>query len=228
MCNRQRSSEKSARFDGKLTMDRCNGKTGKGKTCKRAASSKSKFCWQHQPKIGDNEWVLSVFLGQAFPPRENLSIKTRKALNTLVRRGPAQKSDGTGYVYIFSFTHDCTPKMWKIGMTKRAIEIRMKEWRLETKHLTLGVIKLERAIYVRKAKFAERVLHRYFDDVRVYRYEHERSLVSIRKSDRSLISKVKDETAETWKKGKKHVEWFQLEDTETVISLMRALADLKI
>lgn len=107
--------------------------------------------------------------------------KLRKAvcgrLVTRLNRGPNWKSDTAGYIYVFWLRGETGLDYWKIGMTQRTPEDRLKEWRAAMPGHELQV-KQVFAVDAACVKFVERVVHLYLDHCRMHRYPVGRRLLS--------------------------------------------------
>lgn len=165
----------------------CQGKTKAGKPCKRVTEP---YCQDHDPTRNDPV-VLPC-------PLNGLNTKAvEKKIITKVKRGPRQ-TDGYGHIYVYYLDSDPKDSYYKIGMTERDVDVRLKEWKGS---------KLKKSFRVANRKYAERLIHLYLDYRRVYRYKQE---------DGSLASFWKDTgkpVTDSDSKGKqegrtKQIEWF--------------------
>ena len=161
----------------------CQGKTKNNKPCKRKTEP---YCYQDSP---EPEPVPPL-------PLDDCSKKGKAKVLRRLRKGP-RKSDGPGHIYVYTLPND--PKYYKIGRTKREVDVRLKEWK--------GA-QLKASWPVKNNMMAESLIHGYLDHVRCYRYaQDDGSLCTVWKSTGDPVTK-KD--AQGTRKGiAKQVEWFR-------------------
>lgn len=163
----------------------CQGKTAKGKQCKRKGEP---FCYQHGPKTADPVPPISLV---------DCSAKGKSKILRRLHKGP-RKSDGPGYIYVYTLPNDGS-KYYKVGRTRRDVDVRLKEWK--------GA-QLKAAWPVKTQMMAETLIHGYLDHIRCYRYAQDDGTFStVWKDTGEPVTKA---DASGKRKGiAKQVEWFR-------------------
>lgn len=170
----------------------CQGKSVKtGKPCK---NKQEPYCRHHKPTGDEPAYQFPVSV-------EGLSRRIQNKIQTRLEKPPS-KSDGPGYLYVYTLETDSHDSYYKIGRTARTPEKRLKEWK--------GGI-LKKAYAVNHQKKAERLVHLYLDYARVYRYETPDGYCSIWKDNGEPVGKrdARRKKAHTLEARKKHIEWFR-------------------
>lgn len=121
---------------------------------------------------------------------------------------------------------------WKIGMTKRDVDVRLAEWAKE--HKRGATVLLAKSYRLRRwHKWVERVVHLYFNYCRVYRYPLAAESSSSSKTHfHSIWAATREpcpesvDLEETAPAMHKQVEWFHahcLEDLDDIITKITRL-----
>lgn len=143
----------------------CGAPCTSGKPCKRKVATAGERCYQHRPaekkKDSPAEERVPAHLAPLVNTRKAYRCRTaQQSLKRLLKRGP-RASDGPGWVYAYSLPQDGPEDDYiKLGCTERAPDQRIKK---EWKGTPVGAWK------VPHRRWAERILHVFFDDLRVYR-----------------------------------------------------------
>lgn len=179
----------------------CRGTTTKGKPCKR---KQEPYCRDHDPQKQDPTPELPYsFI--------NVPKHAQNKIMTKIRKGPS-KSDGYGHIYIYYLSADPKDFYYKIGRTSRDVDTRLKEWKDS---------KLRKSYRVANQKHAERLIHLYLDEYRVYRYKQDDGTYCTVWKENGLHVTDKDKTGK--KEGRsKEVEWFRCK-WETVKKVVEAI-----
>lgn len=147
-------------------------------------------------------------------PSPSLRTNVRKRLVRRLNRGPRKATDSAGYMYAFYLTSETGKDYWKVGMTTRAPEDRLKEWQSSLPHHN---VQLKKAFYVPGpcVEFVERVVHLYLDHCRLHRYPvlEGRWLISKFSATGAVVkdehwTAVQNEAQERVVARRKQVEWF--------------------
>lgn len=168
----------------------CQGITKEGNPCKNKAEP---FCSHHKPIV-----IPSLDL-----PTEHLSTSVQKRLTKYLKQGPT-KTDGIGYIYVYYLPNDPKDTYYKIGRTEKEVEKRLKQWGKDVICKVWWKVKCQ--------KFAEKMIHRYLDNYRCYRYLTDDGYCTIWKSSGKPVTKKDEELKEKHKleARKKHIEWFNI------------------
>jgi Meiotically up-regulated gene 113 len=196
--------------------DRCAATTAKKTQCSRNGSVKrgaSYYCAQHAGTSSVKEEKEEPWdrLGLVRP---NVDALGTRALRRLRTKLSAPSSGGKGFIYVYYFESERALNYYKVGMTERTVEERIKEWAREcgANH----VIVLARAYRVeRNHKLIERIVHLYLDHVRMYRYPNESytAYKSVWARSGATIedgASLKGSTKHDFVARRKQIEWFQV------------------
>ncbi len=157
-------------------MNQCTATTTKKKQCKNKAMANQMVCHVHVEKKTTKKKTSPPPAPAApvvFPtPHPSLKRPVLRRLNAKLATLPERRSGGAGFIYVYAIKeeHDAGRFYWKIGMTERAADVRIKEWgrTLDKRTQTLVVHRVYPV--ARGHKWVERVVHLYLNYCRVYRY----------------------------------------------------------
>jgi len=172
----------------------CQGTTKEGKPCKNKAEP---YCSHHKP----------IAIPALDLPTEHLTTAVQKKLTKYLKQGPT-KTDAPGYIYVYYMEKDPDGCYFKIGRTEQKPEKRLKQWEKEIGSKVCSKIWW----YVKAQKFMEKMIHRYLDNVRMYRYMTPDGYCSVWKKDLKPVTEQDGELKEKHKleARKKHIEWFNM------------------
>jgi hypothetical protein len=236
-----------------IKSDLCEATTGKGTNCTFrhkhfSAISSRNLCTIHFKKE-ENDNIDKLTLASAkdepYLTVETLGLPTdklsKKALNKLIRhlkKGPKASDKAVeGHIYIYSIASEQGMDYWKVGMTNKDADERLKEW--ETHH---KVRILKRASFKVKTgtAFVERTIHLYLSYCRMLRTpvtEDKKLMYSVWYETNQVIEDVHYDTLLTMyddspKKlreamvvKKKHKEWF-CAPIENVLNVVNKITSL--
>lgn len=217
--------------------NKCQSTTQKKTQCTRNAVEGSDKCAQHGGKAKELNSNETKALGLPAVPKEtqgNVVKKIQRLIQKDLSSSQAKTTAG-GYVYIYRLAHETGLNYWKIGMTDREVDKRMKEWEgtLRCRVLCVKEYKLKK-----NHAYCERLIHLYLDYCRMYRYPAE-----AKKGDKHVLFKSKWYRSGEWiddDQGReiderlvaknKHVEWFcaPLAEILKVVQAIVAFSEAKL
>ena len=180
--------------------------------------------------VGGDAAVAEAFLNFSFPPA--LSAGGKRKLIIHLQKKPKQ-SDGPGNIYIYSLAAEQGMDYWKIGMTKKDTDERLKEW--ETQH---GVRILKRAEFHVKHGRAhiERMIHLALVYCRMIRKSAAAAPSEAAAPRRPLMEDVSPKTSDRAQRGRMFSVWYEtgkpvydrhydqlMEEYESVEDLQKAI-----
>lgn len=193
-------------------------KSGDGQQCTRhEISSEHHLCKQHSRVKG----VKTVHDQRAWAKMNIVAPRSENGKKVLARidkalEKPVAKSDGPGYIYIYSFASEQHLHYYKVGRTKRSVKERLDEWRRD---VVDDAIVLHATFFVERGhRRLESLVHLYLNYCRMYRtpYKHPRLKTvvyhSVWKSDGRVICDGQEHGSGKDKRAlvakNKQVEWF--------------------
>lgn len=235
-----------------IKSDLCEATTGKGTNCTFrhkhfSAVSSRNLCTIHFKKE-ENDHIDALAAAQTIVdkkkpfltvdeiglPTDKLSAKTFNKLVRHLKKGPKASDRAVeGHIYIYSIASEQGMDYWKVGMTNKDADARLKEW--ETAH---KVRILKRASFKVKTgtAFVERAIHLYLSYCRMLRTpvtEDKKLMYSVWYETNQVIEDVHYDTLllsnmydspkklqEAMVVKKKHKEWFcaPIEDVLNVVN----------
>ncbi|MBX9636943.1 MAG: GIY-YIG nuclease family protein [Nitrosomonas sp.] len=229
----------------------CEAITGKGTQCTKkhkhfSAISARNLCTIHLKKEQNDhidklatEQHLTV-ASQHTIESIGLSVKllSSKAKNKLMKhlKKGLKASDGTGEIYIYHLANEQGMNYWKVGMTKKDADTRLKEWENEHK---MRILKRAAFKVKRGTLFVERTIHLYLSYCRMLRcpVDQGKTMYSVWYESNNPIEDVHFETLLDLYDGdevemrkamvgkKKHKEWFfaPIEEILHIVNKITAL-----
>ncbi len=205
-------------------MERCNAQTLKKERCKRAAKDGTHFCGQHTPStvVATTEPWVTLKLPT---PHKDIRKSVLAKLRTKLRQAPEKRSGGVGHIYVYHLKgeHKAGLMYWKVGMTERAVDVRMAEW--ERTHKNNHVLLAKSYRVERAHKWVERVVHLYLDYCRVYRYALEKSdtFYTVWAATGASCGPVEENEPEDLVAVHKQVEWFHSDTLDELDAIIRSV-----
>lgn len=203
--------------------DKCIARTLKGTRCTRNATAANRLCKQHAKSAATGAAAAAVsIIGVVEPwvqhqlpaPADDLRKHVLQKIRRQLQAGPratAVRSASTGALYVYFIAAEAGLNYWKIGMTTQKTDTRMRQWSASHR----ARIGLQREYKVtRNVAFCERLVHRYLDHRRMYRYPADngcfRSYWAATGEMISDAQSVRIDAEERLVAKNKHVEWFCL------------------
>jgi len=218
-----------------MEQPKCTAVTIKTKTrCKRNATHAGHtFCYQHAPAAAvgvvaaepppprlPNQVEIAAAppqlsraeaaqrLLRAHPPSDLNSARTIRRISARIVRGPRVKDTTGGAIYIYSLSTEPGMNYWKVGMTSRTADKRLKEW--ASQHREAKVIKHADYRVDKHVKYVESLIHLYLDHCRMYRYPLEKGSAKFRSYWKTTGELIDDKQVpgDRLVAKNKHTEWF--------------------
>ena len=191
---------------------RCIQTTAKKKQCSRKAVLTDVYCKQHGGKVTYTTTTATVAGLPALPSENGAKINAK--ITKLLKREPPTSGNGGGSIYVYRMARETGLNYWKVGMTERSVDKRMREWEKTHKD---RVICVDRFLLTNNVALAEELIHLYLDYCRMYRSPSESDtdgtlFRSTWFRSGELIKDAQWEKIQSQKErlvaSKKHNEWF--------------------